>query len=172
MAPRAVRSGTRTRRLGKVSLGGICFERPTSEPAARCSALGGRRGPISHWSARDPGFTEGKLFDFRACFLSLLVPLLLMGCTRWESFDVPRPAPELPSYLRVSAPGQDSIVLVYPFVQRDSLYGRWRGDTLGIPLTAIERLERPRLDGLRTAATVVVGVAAWVTVGLLGGGLE
>ena len=63
-------------------------------------------------------------------------------------------------------------MLVHPFVRRDTLYGRSRGDTLGIPLIAIEHVERPRLDGLRTAATVVGGIAAWVTVGLLGGGLE
>ena len=41
--------------------------------------------------------------DFRACVWGLIV--LLMGCTRWESFEVPGPAQALPSYLRVSAPG-------------------------------------------------------------------
>lgn len=103
--------------------------------------------------------------------MSLL--LLLLGCTRWESYEVPpEPEPALPSSLRVSAPGHPSTVLVQPYVRRDTLYGRSRGDTLGFVLPAIERVERPRLDGLRTAAVVVGGLAAWITLGLAGGGLE
>ena len=97
--------------------------------------------------------------------------ILVVGCTRWESYDLP-PVPPLPSYLRISAPGRSSTILVHPFVRRDTLYGSSRGDTLGLPLPAIEHLERPRLDGLRTAATVVGGLGAWITVGLLNGGLE
>jgi hypothetical protein len=108
--------------------------------------------------------------DFRASMLGLLV--LLLGCTRWQAYDKPPPVSTLPAYLRVSAPGRAPTVLVHPFVRRDTLYGRSRGDTLGVALAAIEHLERPRLDGLRTAATVVGGMVAWITVGLLGGGLE
>lgn len=111
-----------------------------------------------------------RYLDFRACEWGLIV--LLMGCTRWESYDVPTPISSMPSYLRVSAPGQAPTELVHPFVRRDTLYGRSRGDTLGIALAAVEHLERPRLDGLRTVATVVGGLAAWITVGLLGGALE
>jgi hypothetical protein len=114
---------------------------------------------------RDPGFGAG----------AWVLIVLLAGCTRWESFQLPtapEPKPGMPSYLRVSAPPRDPTVLVQPFVRGDTLYGRSRGDTLGIALPAIERLERPRLDGLRTAATVVGSMAAWITVGLLAGGLE
>jgi hypothetical protein len=103
--------------------------------------------------------------------VSLVV--LLMGCTRWESYEVPpTPEPALPSYVRVSAPGRPSTVLVQPFVRLDTLYGRSRGDTLGFALLAIERVERPRIDGLRTAAAVVGGLAVWMALGLVGGGLE
>jgi hypothetical protein len=108
--------------------------------------------------------------ELRACVWGLIV--LLAGCTRWESYDLRTPVPALPSYVRVSAPGWAPTVLVHPFVRRDTLYGRSRGDTLGIPLAAIEHLERPRLDGLRTTATVVGGMAAWITLALLGGALE
>jgi hypothetical protein len=104
---------------------------------------------------------------------ALVSVLLILGCTRWEPYLVPKaPEPTLPSYLRVSAPARESTVLVEPFVRRDTLYGRSRGDTLGIGLGTIERLERPRLDGLRTTVTVIGAVALWVTLGLLGGALE
>jgi hypothetical protein len=98
---------------------------------------------------------------------------LLSGCTRWEPYEVPTsPEPALPPYLRVSALPRESTVLFEPFVRRDTIYGRSRGDTLGIALPTIKRLERPRLDGVRTAATVVGGLAAWATVGVLAGVLE
>jgi hypothetical protein len=108
--------------------------------------------------------------DFRAGLWGLII--LVMGCTRWESYDVPSPVSPLPSYLRISAPGQAPTIVVHPFVRHDTLYGSSRGDTLGIPRASIEHQERPRLERLRTAATVVGGMAAWITVGLLGGGLE
>jgi hypothetical protein len=108
--------------------------------------------------------------DFRARRWGVVI--LLLGCTRWESYAVPSPVPALPSSLRISTTGQAPTVVVHPFVRHDTLYGSSRGDTVGIALTAIEHLERPRLDGLRTTATVVGGMAAWITVGLLSGGLE
>jgi hypothetical protein len=109
--------------------------------------------------------------DLRACAWVLLP--LVTACTRWEPYVVsPDPAPPLPSSLRVSTPSRTSLVLVQPFVQRDTLYGRSRGDTLGIELHVIDKLERPRLDASRTAAAVLGGVAGWITLGLLGGGLE
>jgi hypothetical protein len=109
--------------------------------------------------------------DLRACAWVLLT--LVSACTRWEPYVVsPEPAPRLPSSLRVSAPSWTSLLLVQPFVRRDTLYGRSRGDTLGIALHKIDKLERPRLDASRTAATVLGSVAGWITLGLLGGGLE
>jgi len=96
-----------------------------------------------------------------------------MGCTRWESYELPpTPEPALPSYVRVSAPGRPATVLVQPFVRLDTLYGRSQGDTLGFALPAIERVERPKVDGLRTAAVVVGSLAAWISLGLVAGGLE
>jgi hypothetical protein len=103
----------------------------------------------------------------------LRLVVLLLGCTRWESYDLPpTPAPALPSYLRVSTPGRAPTVLVHPFVRLDTLYGRARADTLGFSLTAIERLERPRLDGLRTTAVVIGGLAAWIVVPLAVWGVD
>jgi hypothetical protein len=108
--------------------------------------------------------------ELRAC---AWVFLLLTGCTRWESYQVtPELGPGLPTSLRVSAPSRASVVLVKPFVRSDTLYGRSHGDTLGIALHTIDKLERPRLDAWRTAATILGGVAGWITLGLVGGGLE
>jgi len=102
--------------------------------------------------------------------MRLTLVLLLLGCTRWETYEVPSgPKPALPSSVRVSAPGYPSTVLVQPYVRRDTLYGRSRGDTLGFVLPALERVEWPRLDGLPTAAVVVGSLTAWITLGLVAG---
>jgi hypothetical protein len=99
--------------------------------------------------------------------------VLLMGCTRWESYEVPpAPGPDLPSYVRVSPPGRSSAVLVDPFVRLDTLYGRSGGDTLGFALPVEGQVERPRLDGLRTTAVVVGSLGAWIGLGLLAGAGE
>jgi hypothetical protein len=74
--------------------------------------------------------------------------------------------------LRVWTSGRGAAVLIQPFVRGDTLYGRLRGDTMGLALGTIERLQRPRLDGMRTAGAVVGGLAGWITLGLLGGGGE
>ncbi len=99
--------------------------------------------------------------------------LVLTGCTHWAPYSVPpTPGPALPSSLRVWSPDTGATVLAQPFVRGDTLYGRVRGDTLGIALRSIQRLERPRLDGALTAAVVVGGVAGWIAMGFLGGGWE
>jgi hypothetical protein len=134
---------------------------------------------LSQVSAADPPvvrpiLTAEKMMRkprFRVCAGVLL--LLSLGCTRWESYPVPvAPAPGLPASLRVWTSGGAGTVLAQPFVHCDSLYGRSRRDTLGIALRVIERLERPRLDGVRTVGAVVGGVAGLISLGLLGGGWE
>jgi len=87
--------------------------------------------------------------DFtRACICGAI--FFLMACTHWESYQLPTtPTPALPSSLRVSAPGRGSTVLAAPFVRGDTLYGRYRGIIVGIARHAIDRVERPRLNGLR-----------------------
>jgi hypothetical protein len=96
-----------------------------------------------------------------------------LGCTRWESDPVPMTAgPVLTSSVRVWTSGRAATVLAQPFVRHDTLYGRSRGDTLGIAVATIEWVERPRLDGLRTAGAVVGGLSSWITLGLLSGGWE
>ena len=61
---------------------------------------------------------------------------------------------------------------MHPFVRLDTLYGRSGGDTLGFALPVEGQVERPRLDGLRTAAVVVGSLGAWIGLGLLVGAQE
>lgn len=101
--------------------------------------------------------------------------VLLLGCAHWEPYPLPAPAPEaprLPTSLRVWAAARAPTVLVWPRVRADTLYGSSRGDTLAIPLSAVRRLERQRLDVGRTVAAVAGGLALWITAALLGGALE
>jgi hypothetical protein len=81
-------------------------------------------------------------------------------------------APHLPTSLRVWTSDYQSTELSWPLVRADTLYGRSRGDTLAFPLSAIQRLERQRLEVVRTVATVVGSLALVITASLLGGGLE
>lgn len=110
---------------------------------------------------------------FRVCH-HLVPALLLVGCAHWEPYPVPSlgaPGPEFPSSLRVTAASAPAVV-VEPFVQSDTLYGTSRGDSVAVPLQAIQALERQRLDGGRTFAAVFGGLAAWLAVGFLAGGME
>jgi hypothetical protein len=81
-------------------------------------------------------------------------------------------APHVPTSLRVWTSDHQSTELSWPLLRADTLYGRSRGDTLAFPLSAIQRLERQRLEVGRTTAAVVGGLGLWITVGLVGGGLE
>ena len=103
-----------------------------------------------------PNWTRGMAFA-----------ALLAACTRWETVPTPMAPAALPSSLRVWSSDAARTVLNDPFVRQDTLYGRSGGDTVGIALTRIERVARPRLDGAKTAGTLVGGVAAWVALGLL-----
>jgi hypothetical protein len=82
--------------------------------------------------------------EFRACAGALI--LLLMGCIRWESFDLPTASPALPPRLARPQTG-------HPLC--------W-----GTPLCGVI------LSTAGPAATRSVSPLAWVTVGLLRGGLE
>jgi hypothetical protein len=104
---------------------------------------------------------------------AITLTVLLGGCTRWESYPVPRaPEPALPASLRVWSSGGVATELAQPFVRGDTLYGRSRGDTIGVSMARIERVARPRVDGLRTAGAVVGGLAGWIALGLAAGGWE
>jgi hypothetical protein len=81
-------------------------------------------------------------------------------------------AAALPSSLRVWSSDREPTLLDRPIVRGDTLYGRSRGDTLGIALTTIARAARPRLDGARTAGVVVGGLAGWISLGLLARGRD
>jgi len=99
--------------------------------------------------------------------LIMLIPVA--GCTRWEPYRLPTPsASTLPTLLRVWSPSGQRMVLTKPFLRADSLFGRHAGDTVVVAVTTIARVERPRIDALRTAGSVVGGLAAWLTVGILG----
>jgi hypothetical protein len=81
-------------------------------------------------------------------------------------------APHLPTSLRVWTSDYQSTELSWPLVRADTLYGRSRGDTLAFPLSAIQRLERQRLEVVRSVALVVGTSAFLFTAALYGGGLE
>jgi hypothetical protein len=106
-------------------------------------------------------------------FGSFCILISVAGCTRWEPYRLPAPSPSvLPTSLRVWPPAGRPIVLTKPVLRSDRLVGHRAGDTVSVAIAAIERLERPRIAVLRTAATAVGGLAAWLTVGILAGGLE
>ncbi len=90
-------------------------------------------------------------------------PLLMAAaCATWLPYEGnPKLQPDqsLPFQLRATRSDSSRVSLNDPFVRADSLYGRTRGDTVGLPLTDIVRLERSRISAWRTAA-VVVGVPA------------
>ena len=103
----------------------------------------------------------------RARAPSVAFVALLGACTRWETMPTPVAPAELPSSIRVWSTDGARTVLSTPFVRQDTLYGRSAGDTVGIALALIERVARPRLDGAKSAGTLVRGLAAWLTLGLL-----
>ncbi len=82
--------------------------------------------------------------------------VLIAGCASWQTYDsarMLRPARSLPYQLRATRADSSRTELTAPFVRSDSLYGRVRGDTVGLPLAHIERLER--ISPLRTAGLLV-----------------
>jgi hypothetical protein len=91
--------------------------------------------------------------------------LLFAGCASWHTYDSARtlqPGQSLPYQLRAMRADSSRVELTEPFIRSDSLYGRLRGDTVGLALADIASLERSRFSGWRTAA-LVFGVP---TVGL------
>jgi hypothetical protein len=103
----------------------------------------------------------------RARVPSVAFAALLTACTRWEPVPIPIAPADLPSSVRVLSTDGARTLLNAPFVRQDTLYGRSGDDTVGIALTRIERVARPRLDGAKSAGTLVGGLAAWLTLGLL-----
>jgi hypothetical protein len=82
----------------------------------------------------------------------------MAGCASWHSYDPARTVQagqSLPYQLRATRADSSRTELTAPFVRSDSLYGRVRGDTVGLPLAHIERLERSRISPLRTAGLLV-----------------
>jgi hypothetical protein len=59
--------------------------------------------------------------------------------------------------MRATRADSSRVELTAPFVRSDSLYGRLRGDTVGVALSDIAGLERSRFSVSRTAALVVGG---------------
>ena len=105
----------------------------------------------------------------------LLVVLLLAGCTHWEPFPTPTPdaeAPPLPTSLRVWTSDHQGTELSWPLVRADTLFGRSRGDTRAFPLSAIQRLERQRLEVARTVAVVVGTPVLLFVAAFYGGGQD
>jgi hypothetical protein len=86
--------------------------------------------------------------------------VLIAGCASWYSYDAARtlhPGQSLPYQMRATRADSSRVDLTAPFVRSDSLYGRPRGDTVGVALSDIASLERSRFSVSRTAALVVGG---------------
>jgi hypothetical protein len=116
--------------------------------------------------------TNARAFSRRA--LAALVAVLVTSCTYWEPHPRPTPAAppsHLPRVLRV-ATDTAPVLLNAPFVRADTLFGRRAGDTVGIALSALRGLERPRVHALRSVGLFIGATAGWLTLGLLAGGLE
>jgi hypothetical protein len=103
----------------------------------------------------------------RTRVLSVAFAALLGACTRWETVPTLVAPAELPSSIQVWSTDGARTLLRTPFVRQDTLYGRSGGDTVGIALARIERVARPRLDGARSAGSLVGGLAAWLALALL-----
>jgi hypothetical protein len=99
--------------------------------------------------------------------LSVAFAALLAACTRWEAMPTPIAPADLPRSVRVWSTDGARTLLSAPFVRQDTLYGRSGDDTVGIALTRIERVARPRLNAAKSAGTLVGGLAAWLTLALL-----
>jgi hypothetical protein len=87
-----------------------------------------------------------------------LVLLLIAGCASWRAYDPAltlHAGQSLPYQIRATRADSSRLMLTDPFVRSDSLYGRSRGDTLGMALADITLLERSRFSVSRTAALVV-----------------
>jgi hypothetical protein len=96
--------------------------------------------------------------SLRFSLLALLA--LLSGCAIWHAYEPAvtlRAGQSLPYQMRATQADSSQVELTAPFVRSDSLYGRVRGDTVGLALADIMALERSRFSVPRTAA-VVVGV--------------
>jgi hypothetical protein len=91
--------------------------------------------------------------------LRLLVSLVLLaGCATWHEYRPAvtlRPGQSLPHEMRATQANSSRIELTAPFVRSDSLYGRLRGDPIGLALADIMALERSRFSVPRTAAVIV-----------------
>jgi hypothetical protein len=84
--------------------------------------------------------------------------VLIAGCASWHTYDSARtlqPGQSLPYQIRATRADSSRIELTAPFVRSDSLFGRLRGDTVGLAVADIANLERSRFSVSRTAAVVL-----------------
>jgi hypothetical protein len=105
----------------------------------------------------------------------VLACVLLPGCTSWKPYGHPSETASLarlPAMLRVIRDDEPALVLAAPFVRADSLFGRRGGDTVGMVLSELRAVQRPRVHAARSLILLLSVAAAWISLGLLGGGLE
>jgi hypothetical protein len=101
----------------------------------------------------------------RRLLLATLLGFSVTACATWRPYRAPaglEPGQSLPYRLRVARVDGTRISLTSPFARSDTLFGRVRGDTIGIPLVDVARLERERFSPVRSAVTFVgVPLAAY-----------
>jgi hypothetical protein len=94
-------------------------------------------------------------------FLLLLLGVMLGGCVTWRPYDATlSDGQRLPSYIRATRQDSSQVSFTDPFVRGDTLYGRARADSVGVPVSEIAGLEREKVSVERTLGAVVVAPAA------------
>ena len=81
--------------------------------------------------------------------------LILAACTTWRPIPPDlriTPTAPLPRGVRVTRPDGSRVMMVWPRVRGDTLYGVWYRDTVRVPLADVSRLEREQLSLPRTLA--------------------
>ena len=96
--------------------------------------------------------------SLRGFLLAAFLAASLSACATWRPYIAPaelEPARSLPYRLRAARTDGTKLSLTAPFARSDTLFGRVHGDTVGVPIAEIARLERERLSPARTVLTFV-----------------
>lgn len=96
--------------------------------------------------------------NYRRLLLATLLGFSSPACATWHPYVAPaqlEPGQSLPYRLRAARTDGTRLALTAPFARSDTLFGRVRGDTIGVPVAEIARLERERFSPVRSVVTFV-----------------
>ena len=100
--------------------------------------------------------------SFRSSTLAVLL-LLLTGCFTWQPYEergILIAGEPLPHSLRATRRDSTRVTLTEPFVRSDTLFGQLDGDTIGVPVPDIARVQRLGFSTVRTLGLALVPAAA------------